>query len=69
MIWSLAADRTELRDGWLHVAKLCQKEHIDAGRTILKTLEETNQLVSWVLTLECRTLHSRDGIASILLSG
>lgn len=45
LIWSLAAKPTELRDGWLHVAKLCQTEHIPAGRSILQRLEQKDETV------------------------
>lgn len=54
MVWSLAAEPTELRDGWLHVAKLCQEQHIDASRSIMNKLEEVDQSVrmlgSWIHT-------------------
>lgn len=45
MVWSLAAEPSELRDGWLHLAKLCQDQHIDAGRAILNKLDEGDQPV------------------------
>ncbi|KAI5450344.1 hypothetical protein NCC49_003127 [Naganishia albida] len=39
MVWSLAADTVQLRDAWLHLAKLCQEQHVGAGRRILDELE------------------------------
>jgi hypothetical protein len=45
MVRSLAADPIQLRDGWLHLAKLCQDQHVEAGRAILTKLEDGDRTV------------------------
>lgn len=49
LIWSLAAEPAELREGWLHIVKLCQDERVAAGRDILKKLEQTGPPVGDLL--------------------